>query len=60
MVEFSGEEVIVLPLAYIASFFIYELSSLSFKDVRLKKKDKFCLYNFIKILLIFLIGFVSI
>ena len=26
-VEFSGEEVIVLPLAYIASLFIYELRS---------------------------------
>ena len=27
MVEFSGEEVIVLPLAFIASLFVYELSS---------------------------------
>ena len=26
-VEFSGEEVIVLPLAFIASLFIYELRS---------------------------------
>ena len=25
MVEFSGEEVIVLPLAFIASLFVYEL-----------------------------------
>ena len=25
MVEFSGEEVIVLPLAFISSLFIYEL-----------------------------------
>ena len=27
MVEFSGEEVIVLPLAFIASLFVYELRS---------------------------------
>ena len=27
MVEFSGEEIIVLPLAFIASLFVYELRS---------------------------------
>ena len=27
MVEFSGEEVIVLPLGFIASLFVYELRS---------------------------------